>query len=150
LIVKDAALSLVGAEVRPITHPENKIKQIKKGKMIILPDSGAHDRVDERGNTLLTPNWSKPAAHPDNQDFIATLTDVVSLNPVGPSSPRIFQADRWHLQTVNNAGYDRDLIKRAAQTYFQTMRTIFRAQGQAQELRRKREYNDWDKENIQK
>jgi hypothetical protein len=90
VIVKDTALSLVGAELRPIMHPANKIKQIKRGKLIILPDSGAQDRVDESGNTLFTPNWSKPAAHPDNQNFIEALTVMVSSIQVGPLLVRKF------------------------------------------------------------
>ena len=85
MIVKDAALSLVGAELRPIMHPENRIKQIKRGKVIILPDSGAGDQDDDQNrNTFFSPNWTKSAAHPDNQNFIEALTVVVSTIPVGP------------------------------------------------------------------
>ena len=82
--MKEEALVLVGAELRPIVHTENKKKQRKRGKLIILPDSRNGDQVNQSGKKIYVPNWNKPATHTDNKLFIEVLTVAVSAVPVSP------------------------------------------------------------------
>jgi hypothetical protein len=85
MIVKEVALSLVGAQLWP-RHQINKRNQVKIGKSFVLPDGGKPDWVDESGKKHYSPHWDKSAVHPDNNTFMEALTATVSAVPVRSSS----------------------------------------------------------------